>query len=76
MGYKVIERYIDKGHPNRPGGTLSPLKAIVFHYTANDNAKANAEMNAKYFNRTWCSSDGENFFEAEKKASSAMAQPM
>jgi N-acetylmuramoyl-L-alanine amidase len=67
MSYKVIEQYLDKGHPNRPGGKLSPLKAIVFHYTGNDDAKANAAMNARYFNRAWYSASKEKFYEADKK---------
>lgn len=47
------EELIPRGHPNRPGTKLEALKAIVFHYTANDAPGASDTMNAKYFGRVW-----------------------
>ena len=55
---------IPAGHPNRPGDKLEPLKAIVFHYTANPNA--NAADNAHYFGREYVHVNGENY-ESDKK---------
>lgn len=45
------EKLIPKGHPNRPGGKLDKLLALVFHYTANDNLGATDTANAAYFAR-------------------------
>ena len=49
----VIKAHIPAGHPNRPGKKLEALKAIVIHYTQNDNPKATDTMNVKYIGRTW-----------------------
>jgi len=54
--YAIKEQYIPKGHPNRPGTLLDDnglAKAVVFHYTANDNIGADALANARYFGRSY-----------------------
>lgn len=64
----LIEQYIPKGHPNRPGTLLESLKAIVFHYTANDAPAATDTVNAKYFARPYVKI-GSDFFEQDGKTS-------
>ena len=62
----LIEQFIPKGHPNRPGTPLESLKAIVFHYTANDAPTATDTVNAKYFARPYVKV-GADFFEQDGK---------
>jgi len=50
---EIRAELIPEGHPNRPGTKLEALKALVFHYTANDAPGATDTMNAKYFGRRW-----------------------
>lgn len=50
---KVQQLFLDSSSPNRPGTKLYGIKAIVFHYTANEAPTANAVNTAKYFNRKW-----------------------
>lgn len=50
---KTIEGYIPSGHPNRPGKKLEALKAIVIHYTQNENPAMSDTMNVKYIGRRW-----------------------
>lgn len=49
----TVEQLVPLGHPNRPGIKLEAMKAIVFHYTANDSPDATDTMNAQYFGRKW-----------------------
>ena len=49
----VIQKHISAGHPNRPGTKLRALKAIVIHYTQNEEPGATDTMNVKYIGRTW-----------------------
>jgi len=54
--YNIKEQFMSKGHPNRPGTLLDnkgEVKAVVFHYTANDNIGADAMANARYFGRAY-----------------------
>lgn len=62
----LIEQFIPKDHPNRPGTPLESLKAIVFHYTANDAPTATDTVNAKYFARPYVKV-GNDFFEQDGK---------
>lgn len=50
---QVLQNYITLGHPNRMGGKLRSVTALVFHYTNNDAPGATDTMNAAYFNRAW-----------------------
>lgn len=58
---EVIRAHISAGHPNRPGTKLSALKAIVIHYTQNDNPGATDTMNVKYIGRKYVKKDGKSF---------------
>lgn len=49
----IFSELIPEGHPNRPGIKLEALKAVIFHYTANDAPSATDTMNARYFRRPW-----------------------
>lgn len=62
----IREELVPIGHPNRPGVKLEALKALVFHYTANDAPGATDTMNAKYFGRRWLGTLGDPF-EADGK---------
>lgn len=62
----VKEELIPANHPNRPNKKLESLKAIVFHYTANDNPNATDTMNAKYFARKFVKI-GADYFESDSK---------
>ena len=57
----VIKAHIPKGHPNRPGTKLSALKAIVIHYTQNDNPGATDTMNVKYIGRKYVKKENKSF---------------
>jgi len=59
----IQNRFLDKGHPNRPGKKLEALKAIVFHYTANDSPEMGALNTIKYFNRKYIRTADSIFFE-------------
>ena len=47
------EELVAQGHPNRPGTKLEAFRAVIIHYTANENPGATDTMNAKYFGREW-----------------------
>lgn len=50
----IVEvRHIPQGHPNRPGIKLEALKALVIHYTQNDNPNANSIFHAKWIARPY-----------------------
>lgn len=49
----LLQKLVPVGHPNRPGTKLERIRAIVFHYTANDAPTATDMANAAYFGRTW-----------------------
>jgi N-acetylmuramoyl-L-alanine amidase CwlA len=49
----VVKMHLPEGHPNRPGTKLSALKAVVVHYTQNDEPGATDTMNVKYIGRKW-----------------------
>jgi len=49
----VVQAHIPARHPNRPGIKLRALKAIVIHYTQNDNPGATDTMNVKYLGRKY-----------------------
>lgn len=57
----VIKAHIPKGHPNRPGTKLSALKAVVIHYTQNDNPGATDTMNVKYIGRKYVKKENKSF---------------
>lgn len=57
----VIKAHISAGHPNRPGTKLSALKAIVIHYTQNDNPGATDTMNVKYIGRKYVKKDKKKY---------------
>lgn len=57
----VIKAHISAGHPNRPGTKLSTLKAIVIHYTQNDNPGATDTMNVKYIGRKYVKKDNKKY---------------
>lgn len=63
---KLIEGYIPAGHPNRPGKKLEALKAIVIHYTQNDNPGATDTMNVRYIGRKFIRNE-KGSFEADGK---------
>lgn len=50
---KIDEALIPIRHPNRPGVGLEKLKAIIIHYTGNDNPKATDTGNVKYMGRAY-----------------------
>lgn len=52
------EAYIPKGHPNRCGTKLEALKAIVVHYTGNDNPSMGDEAGIKWMGRKYLVRDG------------------
>lgn len=64
--FTTAHQEIPIGHPNRPSVNLTSLKAIVFHYTANDAPGATDTMNAKYFARKYIRT-GNVYFEADGK---------
>lgn len=53
-------------HPNRIGTRLEAVKALVFHYTANDRPTATDEMNARYFGRAY-QKIGNDYYERDGK---------
>lgn len=57
----VIKAHIPAGHPNRPGTQLSALKAIVIHYTQNDNPGATDTINVKYIGRKYVKKDVKSY---------------
>ena len=57
----VVKAHISANHPNRPGTKLRALKAIVVHYTQNDNPGATDTMNVKYIGRKFVLKDGKKF---------------
>lgn len=57
----VIKAHIPAGHPNRPGRKLDALKAIVIHYTQNDNPGATDTMNVKYIGRKYVKKDAKSY---------------
>lgn len=63
---KIVEGYIPSGHPNRPGKKLEALKAIVIHYTQNEEPGATDTMNVKYIGRKFVITDAGKF-EADGK---------
>lgn len=63
---KVLEQLVPLGHPNRPGTKLNSVRALVFHYTANENMGANDTATAKYFGRKYVKV-GDKFYEADGK---------
>ena len=62
----INKQLIPDGHPNRPKTILESLKAIVFHYTANDSPSATDIANAKYFGRGYTFLNGK-YFEVDGK---------
>ena len=58
---EVNKAHIPKGHPNRPGTKLSALKAVVIHYTQNDNPGATDTMNVKYIGRKYVKKENKSF---------------
>lgn len=58
---KTNEMYLPSGHPNRPGIKLEGLKAIVIHYTQNEEPGATDIMNAKYIGRKFVLKDGKKY---------------
>jgi N-acetylmuramoyl-L-alanine amidase len=67
---EVVKAHIPAGHPNRPGTKLRALKAIVVHYTQNEEPGATDTMNVKYIGRKFVLKDvnGEaKKFEADGK---------
>lgn len=63
---EVVKAHIPSGHPNRPGKKLRALKAVVIHYTQNDNPGATGKMNVKYIGRKYVLKDDKKF-EADGK---------
>ena len=57
----VIKAHIPAGHPNRPGRKLDALKAIVIHYTQNDNPGATDTINVKYIGRKYVKKDAKSY---------------
>jgi N-acetylmuramoyl-L-alanine amidase CwlA len=66
MSIQIIESYIPKGHPNRPGTKLKGLKARIWHGTANLNHAATDTMNVKYAGRAYKKINGK-FYESNGK---------
>jgi len=62
----LILANIAEGHPNRPGKKLEALKAIVIHYTQNEESGATDTMNARYIGRKYIRNDS-GTFEADGK---------
>lgn len=50
---EVKQKLIPVGHPNRPGTKLEALKAIIIHYTANEDPSATDTANIAYIGRGW-----------------------
>lgn len=48
---QVIKNHIPIGHLNNPGVNRTDLRAMVFHYTANDKPRADDRATADYFAR-------------------------
>ena len=57
----VIKAHIPEGHPNRPGTKLEALKAIVVHYTQNEEEGATDTMNVKYIGRKYTRKEGKSY---------------
>ena len=57
----VIQLHIPLQHPNRPGTKLRALKAIVIHYTQNEEPGATDTMNVKYIGRKFARVNGKSF---------------
>jgi len=55
---KVDKKLLPIGHPNRSGQKLKGLKAIVVHYTGNDNPGATDTANLNYMGRKYVTKDG------------------
>jgi N-acetylmuramoyl-L-alanine amidase CwlA len=53
MSLSIIQQIIPVGHPNRPGRKLASLKAIVVHFTDNDNPGMGDVPTAKWLGRAW-----------------------
>jgi N-acetylmuramoyl-L-alanine amidase CwlA len=53
MSLKIVENFIEKGHPNRPGIKLKEVRARIWHGTANFNPGATDEMHRKYMGREY-----------------------
>lgn len=60
------EKLIPIGHPNRPGWKLELLKAIVVHYTGNDDVSMDDAANVRWAGRKYVNVNG-NIFEADGK---------
>lgn len=58
---KLIEGFIPSGHPNRPGKKLEVLKAIVIHYTQNEEPGATDTMNVRYIGRKFVRNESGSF---------------
>jgi len=58
---KIIEGFIPSGHPNRPGKKLEALKAIVIHYTQNEDLGATDTMNVRYIGRKYVRNEAGSF---------------
>jgi len=63
----VVQAHLPSGHPNRPGTKLRALKAIVIHYTQNDNSGATDTANVKYIGRKYVLNTEGKKFEADGK---------
>ena len=63
---KLIEQYIKEGHPNRPGKKLEALKAVIIHYTQNEDPAATDTVNARYVGRKFIRNES-GIFEADGK---------
>jgi len=59
----VRKEYLPTEHPNRPLIRLESLKAIVVHYTQNEDPRATALINAKYIGRPFEKGD---YYDAKK----------
>jgi len=62
----ILEQLIPVGHPNRPGTKLDSVRALVFHYTANEDIRATDMATAKYFARKYVTV-GDKVYEADGK---------
>ena len=56
---------IPLGHPNRPGIKIPEVKAIVVHYTGNNNPGATDIANLGYMGRSYVKT-GNNYFEVDR----------
>ena len=63
----VLSQLIPLGHPNRPGTKLTALKALVFHYTANDSPEMGDTLNAKWFARKYFTGQDGKIYEKDTK---------